>query len=88
MILLQKVDISEAAALEGATFGDRQNRLIDAAIKKLGDTYSIKQIEEKKKTTFEQVKAIYQEASGEYAQTEAQSNTLTSSKSETLTSSV
>jgi len=82
------VDAAEAAALEGATFGDRLNRLMDAAIKKLDETYSSAQIEEEKKNKFAQVKARYQEARVDYAQTEAKLDALTGSKSETLKSSV
>ncbi|MCG8565740.1 MAG: hypothetical protein MI747_11735, partial [Desulfobacterales bacterium] len=86
--LLKEVDAAEAAALEGATFGDRLNRLMDAAIKKLDETYSSIQIEEKKRQRFEKAKARYQEAQGEYSKTEAQLVALTGSKAETLKSSV
>ncbi|SDL53441.1 hypothetical protein SAMN05660337_3223 [Maridesulfovibrio ferrireducens] len=86
--LLKDVNAADAAALEGATFGDRLNRLMDAAIKKLDETYSSEQIEEKKRAKFEQAKSRYQDARGEYDKTEAQLNALTGSKKETLKSSV
>ncbi|CCO23284.1 conserved exported protein of unknown function [Maridesulfovibrio hydrothermalis AM13 = DSM 14728] len=86
--LLREVDAAEAAVLEGATFGDRLNRLMDAAIKKLDTTYSSAQIEEKKKIKFEKAKARYQKARMEYSQTEAKLKALVGSKTETLKSSV
>lgn len=86
--LLREVDAAEAAALQGATFGDRLNRLMDAAIKKLDSTYSSEQIEEKKKARYEATKARYQQAKNEFSETEAQLKALTGSKTETLKSSV
>lgn len=87
-VLLKEVDAAEAAALEGATFGDRLNRLMDAAIKKLDDTYSTEQIEEAKLARFEKIKQRYESASNECEQLEAQLKTLTGSKTESLHSKV
>ncbi|WP_031484932.1 hypothetical protein [Maridesulfovibrio frigidus] len=84
--MLKTVDATEAAALQGANFGDRLNRLMDAAIKKLDDTYSSEQIDEKKRKKYEKAKARYQKASTECSQLEAQLKTLTGSKTESLSS--
>lgn len=84
--MLVEVDATEAAALQGATFGDRLNRLMDAAIKKLDKTYSSEQIDAKKKQKYEKAKSRYQSASTECSQLEAKLKTLTGSKTGTLSS--
>ena len=88
VILLRDVDSKQADMLAGATFGDRLNELMDAAIKKLDENYSSTQIEEKKKAKFEKAKSRYQSAENEYKETEAKLNALTGAKTETLSSKV
>ncbi|WP_320006373.1 hypothetical protein [Maridesulfovibrio sp.] len=84
--MLAEVDVAEAEALQGATFGDRLNRLMDAAIKKLDATYSSEQIDAKKKEKYEKAKSRYQSALTECSQLEAKLKALTGSKTETLSS--
>ena len=64
--LLAEVDKTEAAKLNGVTFSDRLNRLMDAAIAKLDKSYNAGQIDEKKLKKFEKAKQRYQEALAEH----------------------
>ena len=64
--LLEDVDKAEAEALRGATFGDRMNAAMDAAIKKLDKEYSVERIEKKKREKFEKYKERYIASLAEY----------------------
>lgn len=66
--LMNDVDTKEADSIAGATFGDRLNSLMDAAIKKLDSNFDASNIDQKKKERFEKAKLKYQEAVVEYEQ--------------------
>lgn len=86
--MLKEVDAAEAASLEGATFGDRLNKLMDAAIKKLDAEYSSQQIEEEKMARYQKIKKRYEEASVECDKLSEELKLLKGSKKETLHSKV
>lgn len=67
---LDEVDKDESEALRGAAFGDRLNSLMDAAIKKLDNKYSIENIEENKIQKYKKAKERYQQALIEYQELE------------------
>jgi len=64
--MLELVDQAEAEALRGATFGDRMNAAMDAAIKKLDKEYSAENIDEKKRAKYEALKTKYNENRKEF----------------------
>ena len=86
--LLESSDKSEAEALRGATYGDRLNSLMDAAIKKLDETYSSEKIEEKKIKEYEKAKLRYQEAQKDYEVLQQKSEALIGAVTEKLQSKV
>lgn len=86
--MLKEVDAAEAASLEGATFGDRLNKLMDAAIKKLDAEYSSKKIEEEKMARYQKIKKRYEDASVECDKLSEELKLLKGSKKETLHSKV
>lgn len=57
--LLKNVDSAQAKALEGITWNDRGKALLDAAIKKLDDSFDSSQIEDKKLKQFKLAKTNY-----------------------------
>lgn len=61
--LLREVNAAEADKLAGTTWGDRVNAYADALIKKLDESYSAANIEEKKIAKYEKAKKRYEEAS-------------------------
>ena len=86
--LLADTDKKEAAALEGATLGDRMNALMDAAIKKLDGSFSEEEVEAKKKADFEKAKQRYQEAMAEFEQLNAKLEAEVGKVKEDLSSTV
>jgi len=64
-ILLADVDAKQAEELRGVTFSDRAKAYMDAAIKKLDETYSVEKVEEKKRLKFQKAKERYLAAQGE-----------------------
>lgn len=58
-VLLADVDAKQADELRGVTFSDRAKAYMDAAIKKLDETYSVEKIEEKKRVKFQKAKERY-----------------------------
>lgn len=86
--LMADVDAKEASNLQGATFGDRMNSLMDASIKKLDEKYSTEQIEEAKKKKFELAKQRYQTALKEYEVVEKKIKATIGTVKETLSSKV
>jgi len=63
---LSEVDRTEAEHLQGADFGDRMNSMMDAAISKLDERYSVEGIEQKKKEKFVKAKNRFEEAKQEF----------------------
>jgi len=63
---LAEVDRTEAERLNGAELGDRMNSLMDAAISKIDETYSVEAVERKKAEKYEKAKKRYQEAKKEF----------------------
>lgn len=86
--LLEDVDQAQAEALRGATFGDRLNSLMDAAIAKLDQTYSVEKIEAKKREKYEKAKARYEESSNELKELEKKIAAYTGTITETLSTKV
>ncbi len=86
--LLEEVDQAQTEALRGATFGNRLNALMDAAIAKLDQTYSSEKIEAKKRDKYEKAKARYEESLNEYNEVEKKLVAYTGSITETLSSKV
>lgn len=70
--LLANVDDSLAGQLQGVTLGDRTNALIEAAIKKLDETWSAENVEQGKQKRYENAKKAYNEAQGQLNQLEKQ----------------
>jgi len=82
--LLEGVDKNEAEVLRGATFGDRLNSLMDAAIEKLDSKYSTEKIEEKKMKKYEKAKESYQQALVTYKELEKKLEATTGTVKEKL----
>ncbi len=61
-LLLSAYDQAQADELSGVTFGDRQNALLEAAIKKLDDTFDSQQIADDKKQRLSDVKLRLEKA--------------------------
>ncbi len=86
--MLEDMDTKEADTLKGATFGDRANALMDAAIKKLDSSYSSANIEDGKRKKFENARDRYQKAMAEYQHVEKDLKKLEGSVAEELNSTV
>jgi len=69
--MLAQVDNAQAEELNGVTFGDRLNRLLDAAIAKLDETYSQGELEEKQRKKVEDLKKGWERAQQFAAQASA-----------------
>lgn len=64
-LLLDDVDKKMADELRGVTFSDRMKSYMDAAIKKLDETYSTEKISADKLAKYQKAKARYQESQAE-----------------------
>lgn len=74
--LLSQVDQAEADMLAGITWSDRGKALLDAAIKKLDDSFDSGQIEVGKQVKFEKAKAKYQAATSELESIEKEAKAI------------
>lgn len=64
--LLELTDKAEAAALAGATTGDRINALLDAAISRLGRDFDADKIAADKRDNYERLKSAYADTKEKY----------------------
>ncbi|MDR2050900.1 MAG: hypothetical protein LBQ63_03920 [Deltaproteobacteria bacterium] len=74
--LLENVDAAEARALAGATYGDRLNALMEAAIKRLGGHFDAAAVDAENKKRYEAAKQRYEEAASEFGALEAEAESL------------
>lgn len=86
--LLDSVDAAQAAELRGVTFGDHFNILLDAAIRKLDETYSSKDIEQKQRDDLAKAKQRYEEGMAEMASLEEQASTIQGKVSRSFSSEI
>jgi len=90
VILLRDVDKKQADELMGVTFSDRYAASMDAAIKKIDNSYSSSNISAAKKAAYDQAKSKYESAKTEFSEIEKEINAsakvaqVTSSKTSTL----
>ena len=64
--LLERIDAAEAKALAGASFDDRVNALVEAAVKRLDGEFNAGNIEAAQRERYETAKQRYNEAMAEY----------------------
>ncbi len=74
--ILQSVDKARAEELEGVSFGDRLNRLLDAAIKKIDESYAEGGLADEKQKRVEELKTRWQEAQGLAQQASAKEDAI------------
>jgi len=86
--LLEQVDKAEADALRGVTVRDRVKALLDAAIKKLDETYSSGKLAADKQKKFLKIKKRYTEAQAELEKLQQEMAVFKDQEQETLSSKV
>ncbi|MEQ8819136.1 MAG: hypothetical protein RLY93_02750 [Sumerlaeia bacterium] len=86
--LMSEVDSAEAEALQGATTSDRINALLDAAIRKLDDSFDSGEISREKQVRYENAKKRVREAREELSRLEAKAAEMKGSKGAEFSSSV
>ncbi len=86
--LLEDVNSAEAEKLKGVTWQDRRDAYFDAIIKKLDETYSAGNIQDKKIAKYEKVKARYEEAQSAMSEIEQKAQAIKGSVSLEATSVV
>lgn len=74
--LLVEVNAAEAKKLQGVTWQDRRDAYIDALIKKIDESYSVGNIEEKQVTKYKKAKQRYEEAQIEMSDIMAKANAI------------